>query len=341
MKGKKNLTFKQFLCKESVAGVVFCSPFIIGFLMFMIVPMGISLYYSFCDYNILTPAVFSGAKNYIKMFTDDEVFWQTIGVTFYFALVSVPLRLIFALIVAMILLKTTKATGFYRAAYYLPSIIGGSVAVAVLWKRMWATDGVINTLLNAIGIETSFAWLGNTSTAIWVLIVLAVWQFGSSMLIFLSALKQIPASLYEAATVDGANKWQQFWKVTLPLLTPNIFFNLVMQMINGFWRLRSVLLSHRVNRLTLPYSILCICTSSPLSSTILVMVLPWHGLCWQSLDLLLWCCLQPKNSGFMKGVLNYGYVNKTNNRKDRLSCVGMWFRTGYDLSSGVDDYELL
>ena len=101
MKGKKNLTFKQFLCKESVAGVVFCSPFIIGFLMFMIVPMGISLYYSFCDYNILTPAVFSGAKNYIKMFTDDEVFWQTIGVTFYFALVSVPLRLIFALIVAM------------------------------------------------------------------------------------------------------------------------------------------------------------------------------------------------------------------------------------------------
>lgn len=234
MKGKKNLTFRQFMCKESTAGVVFCAPFIIGFLMFMIVPMGISFYYSFCDYNILTPAVFSGLKNYIKMFTDDEVFWQTIGVTFYFAFVSVPLRLIFALIVAMILLKTTKATGFYRAAYYLPSIIGGSVAVAVLWKRMWATDGVINTLLSAVGIQTSFAWLGNTNTAIWVLIVLAVWQFGSSMLIFLSALKQIPVSLYEAATVDGANKWHQFWRVTLPLLTPNIFFNLVMQMINGF-----------------------------------------------------------------------------------------------------------
>ena len=100
MKGKKNLTFKQFMGKESVAGVVFCSPFIIGFLMFMIVPMGISLYYSFCDYNILTPAVFSGAKNYIKMFTDDEVWRKSIQVTFYFALVSVPLRLVFALIVA-------------------------------------------------------------------------------------------------------------------------------------------------------------------------------------------------------------------------------------------------
>ena len=234
MTGKQNLTFKQFMGKESVAGVVFCSPFIIGFLMFMIVPMGISLYYSFCDYNILTPAVFSGAKNYIKMFTDDEVWRKSIQVTFYFALVSVPLRLIFALIVAMLLLKTTKATGFYRAAYYLPSIIGGSVAVAVLWKRIWATNGVINTLLNTIGIKTSFAWLGNTKTAIWMLIILAVWQFGSSMLIFLSSLKQIPTSLYEAASIDGANGWHSFWRITLPLLTPTIFFNLVMQMINGF-----------------------------------------------------------------------------------------------------------
>lgn len=220
--------------KESTAGVVFCLPFIIGFLAFMIVPMGISLYYSFCDYNILSPATFTGLKNFIKMFTDDEVFYKTIGVTFYFALVSVPLRLIFALIVAMILQKTTKATGFYRAAYYLPSIIGGSVAVAILWRRMFATDGVINKLLGTIGINTSFAWLGNTKTAIWILIILAVWQFGSSMLIFLSSLKQIPGSLYEAARVDGANKISQFFKITLPLLTPTIFFNLVMQMINGF-----------------------------------------------------------------------------------------------------------
>ena len=234
MERKKDLTFKQFMNKESTAGVIFCLPFIIGFLAFMIVPMGISLYYSFCDYNILSPATFTGLKNFIKMFTDDEVFYKTIGVTFYFALVSVPLRLVFALIVALILQKTTRATGFYRAAYYLPSIIGGSVAVAILWRRMFATDGVINKLLGAIGIQTSFAWLGNTKTAIWVLIILSVWQFGSSMLIFLSSLKQIPGSLYEAARVDGANKISQFFKITLPLLTPTIFFNLVMQMINGF-----------------------------------------------------------------------------------------------------------
>lgn len=224
----------KFLNKESSAGIVFCLPFIIGFSLFLVVPMGISLYYSFCDYNILSPAEFIGLDNYVKMFTGDEVFWKSFKATLYFALVSVPLRLVFALIVAMILVKPTKLTGFYRAAYYLPSIIGGSVAVSVLWKRIFATDGVVNSILGAFGIETNFAWLGNTKTAIWTLIILAVWQFGSSMLIFLSALKQIPKELYEAADVDGANKFTRFFRVTLPLLTPTIFFNLVMQMISGF-----------------------------------------------------------------------------------------------------------
>ena len=213
---------------------MFCLPFIIGFLLFLIIPMGISFYYSLCDYDILSPPKFVGLKNYIDMFTNDEVFWHAIKATLYFALVSVPLRLIFALFVAMLLVKPTKATGFYRAAYYLPSIIGGSVAVAILWKRMFAPDGVVNSILGMMGIDTNFAWLSDTRTAIWTLILLAVWQFGSSMLIFLSALKQIPKSLYEAADVDGANKVTKFFRVTLPLLTPTIFFNLVMQMINGF-----------------------------------------------------------------------------------------------------------
>ena len=224
----------KFLNKEKTAGVVLCVPFIIGFIMFLIVPMGISLYYSFCDYNILSPPKFVGLANYIRMFTGDEVFWRSFKATLYFALVSVPLRLIFALIVAMILVKPTKLTGFYRAAYYLPSILGGSVAVAVLWRRMFAPDGVVNAVLGNFGIDTNFAWLGDTRTAIWTLIILAVWQFGSSMLIFLSALKQIPKDLYEAAEVDGATSVKKFFKVTLPLLTPTIFFNLVIQMINGF-----------------------------------------------------------------------------------------------------------
>ena len=221
---------------------MFCLPFIIGFLVFLIIPMGISFYYSLCDYDILSPPEFVGLKNYIDMFTNDEVFWHSIKATLYFALVSVPLRLIFALLVAMILVKPTKATGFYRAAYYLPSIIGGSVAVAILWKRMFAPDGVVNSILGIFGIDTNFAWLSDTRTAIWTLILLAVWQFGSSMLIFLSALKQIPKSLYEAADVDGAGKVTKFFRVTLPLLTPTIFFNLVMQMINGFLALTQSLI---------------------------------------------------------------------------------------------------
>lgn len=225
--------FKKALNKESTAGIIFTLPFTIGFLLFMIVPMAISLYYSFCKYDILSPPVFTGLQNFKMMFAD-ETFYKSIQVTFFFAFVSVPLRLVFALLVAMLLLKTTKMSGFYRAAYYLPSIIGGSVAVAILWKRMFATDGVINKLLQAVGIDCSFSWLGNTKTAIWVLVILAVWQFGSSMLIFLSSLKQVPTSLYEAANVDGASGFSKFFRITLPLLTPTIFFNLVMQMINGF-----------------------------------------------------------------------------------------------------------
>ena len=224
---------KKAMNNERTAGIIFTMPFTIGFLLFMIVPMGISLYYSFCSYDILSPPVFTGLQNFKTMFAD-ETFYKSTKVTFFFAFVSVPLRLLFALIVAMLLLKSTKLTGFYRAAYYLPSIIGGSVAVAILWKRMFATDGVINKLLQAVGINCTMSWLGNTNTAIWVLIILAVWQFGSSMLIFLSSLKQIPQSLYEAANVDGANGISKFFRITLPLLTPTIFFNLVMQMINGF-----------------------------------------------------------------------------------------------------------
>lgn len=226
-------TIRRLFNREDTAGIMFTLPFTVGFLFFMLVPMAISLYYSFCKYDILSAPKFTGLQNYINMFSD-PTFWQTIKVTFFFAFVSVPLKLVFALLVAMLLLKNTKMSGFYRAVYYLPSIIGGSVAVAILWKRMFAIDGVINKLLAGVGINCSISWLGDTKTAIWVLILLAVWQFGSSMLIFLSSLKQIPTALYESAMVDGANGVYRFFKITLPLLTPTIFFNLVMQMINGF-----------------------------------------------------------------------------------------------------------
>lgn len=226
---KSSKSLAQTLNQEHVAGLVCISPFIIGLFAFLLIPMGMSLYYSLCNYSVLSTPTFAGFKNYVNAFTADPLFWTSMKVTFFFALVSVPLRLVFALIVALLLQKTSKANAFYRAAYYLPSIIGGSVAVSILWKRMFATDGVINQILG-----TNYPFLGNTSTAIWTLILLSIWQFGSSMLIFLSALKQIPASLYEAAEIDGANKVRTFFKITLPLLTPTIFFNLVMQMINGF-----------------------------------------------------------------------------------------------------------
>jgi multiple sugar transport system permease protein len=231
---RKKKSLGQIMNTPGVAGYVFILPFIIGFLAFLALPMILSFGFSFTRYNILESPVFIGLENYKTMFFDDSKFWKVFGVTMYYVLFSVPLRLIMALLVALLLVKSSKLSGFYRAVYYLPSIIGSSVAVAILWKRMFASDGVINALLQTIGIPCEIAWLGRADTAIWTLIILAVWQFGSSMLIFLSGLKQIPVSLYEAATVDGANGIQRFFKITLPMLTPTIFFNLINQLINGF-----------------------------------------------------------------------------------------------------------
>ena len=233
-RNQERLTFSGWLNKESTAGLVFSLPFIFGFLMFMLIPMGLSLYYSFCKYDIQTAPQWIGLDNYVKIFTSDKIFTKALGVTCYFAFIGTPLKVIFALIVALILNNKSRAIGFYRAVYYLPSIIGGSVAVAILWRRMFESNGTINAILSPIfpGME-KYNWFSE-GPAIWVLIILTVWQFGSSMLIFLSSLKQIPKELYEAADVDGANKFRQFWKVTLPLLTPTIFFNLVQQTINSF-----------------------------------------------------------------------------------------------------------
>ena len=226
--------FGAWLNRETTAGFVFSLPFILGFLMFMLIPMALSLYYSFCKYDIQSPPNWIGLDNYVKIFTRDDVFKKALGVTCYFALIGTPLKVVFALIVALILNHETKAVPFYRATYYLPSIIGGSVAVAILWRRLFESNGTINALLSKIipGLE-GYNWFSE-GPAIWVLIILTVWQFGSSMLIFLSALKQIPRELYEASWVDGANGIRQFFSVTLPLLTPTVFFNLVQQMINSF-----------------------------------------------------------------------------------------------------------
>ena len=153
-----------------------------------------------------------------------------------FALLSVPLKLLTALLIALLLVRQTRMTAFYRAAYYIPSLLGGSVAIAVLWRRLFAANGVINAILLFLGFEgfRNFSWLGKPDYAMNVITILPIWQFGSSMLIFVSALKQIPNTLYEAARVDGARRLGLFRYITLPLLTPTIHFNLIMQMISGF-----------------------------------------------------------------------------------------------------------
>ena len=232
MKNEKRMN--SAVRREAVAGYLFIMPFIIGFLAFSAIPILISLYLSFTEYDVLGSPKFIGLQNYIRMFTADPKVWKTFGVTFFYAAVSVPLKLIMALAVAMLFLKNTRFTGFMRGVYYLPSIMGGSIAVAVLWRRLFASDGVINALMALVGLPGDTSWLGRKDTAIWTRIILAGWQFGSSMLIFLAGLKQIPASLYEAATVDGGSRFRQFISITLPMLTPVLFFNLVQQTINAF-----------------------------------------------------------------------------------------------------------
>jgi multiple sugar transport system permease protein len=233
VKRKRVYTAAQRQLTENLSGFAFISPWLIGFLAFTALPMLFSFYYSFTEYDILGSPVFSGLKNFSRML-GDELFLKSLSVTFYYAFVSVPLRLVFAFFVALLFKRASKIVRVYQAIYYLPSIIGGSIAVAVMWRRLFMVDGALNAALQFIGINSRTSWIGEPSTAIWTLIILAVWQFGSSMLIFLAGLRQIPAAYYEAAQIDGANAFRRFASVTLPQMTPIIFFNLVMQLINGF-----------------------------------------------------------------------------------------------------------
>lgn len=219
---------------DNVVGYVFTAPFIIGFLIFTLYPILSSLYYSFTEYNLMEAPRWIGFDNYEKIFTEDDKIWKSFQVTFTYVFASVPLRLGFALIVAMLLNKAARGIGVYRSAYYLPSLIGGSVAVSIMWTQIFGDKGLLNSFLGVIGIHTDTSWIGSPGTALWTLIALSVWQFGSSMLIFLAGLKNIPASLYEAASVDGANAFYKFFKITLPLLSPIILFNLIMQTISAF-----------------------------------------------------------------------------------------------------------
>lgn len=227
--------------KENLSSYAFLVPWLLGFLVLTLYPMMYSLYLSFTKFNIRTPPVWVGLRNYLVMFagTDaipkDERFLNSVMVTFKFVFISVPLKLVFALAVAMLMNKKLKLIGLYRALYYIPTLLGGSVAIAVLWRRLFAGDGLINMILGGVfGLENLPAWISNPKYSLYTLILLAVWQFGSPMIIFLAGLQQIPREYYEASSVDGAGKVRQFFAITLPSLSPIIFFNFVMQMISAF-----------------------------------------------------------------------------------------------------------
>ena len=219
--------------KEAIAGYLFLTPWILGLLGFTLIPMVMSFYYSFTTFDMINDPVWTGFANYIKLFTKDAKFQKSLFVTIKFVFVGVPLQLAFSLLLAVIFKKDRPGVRFYRAAYYLPSLFGGSVAVSVLWRNLFNKTGLINQVLAIFGIAGK-NWIATPATALNTLIALQVWQFGATMVIFLASLKQIPEDYYEAATIDGAGKVRQFFQITLPLLTPMVFFNIVMQFINAF-----------------------------------------------------------------------------------------------------------
>ncbi|WP_249125503.1 carbohydrate ABC transporter permease [Bradyrhizobium manausense] len=219
--------------RESATGYLFLAPWLVGFFGLTLGPALISLYLSFTDYDLLSSPRWVGAANYIRIATSDPKFSAAMHVTFLYVALSVPLKLAFALLVAMMLNRGLRGLPLYRAIFYLPSLIGASVAVAVLWRQLFASDGLLNQALKIFGIHGP-SWISNPDTALYTLVALSVWQFGSPMIIFLAGLRQIPKDVYEAAEIDGASRSQQFWRITLPLLTPVLFFNLVVQTIDAF-----------------------------------------------------------------------------------------------------------
>ena len=239
--------------KRNAVAYMFLLPWLIGFLVFTLYPMLYSLYLGFTDYDFTKPGStkWIGLGNYMKMFGSvfgvrdftaatgevmrvDPYYLKSLSVTFIYVFVSVPLKLVFALFVAMLMSQKLRFLSFYRAVYYIPTLLGGSVAIAVLWRKIFEKDGLFNGMLGALGFTNLPGWITNPKYALYPLILLTVWQFGSSMIIFLAGIKQIPVDYYEAASIDGANRAKQFFSITIPSLTPIILFNLIMQMISAF-----------------------------------------------------------------------------------------------------------
>ncbi|MCT9820875.1 sugar ABC transporter permease [Microbacterium sp. W1N] len=218
--------------KQNKVAYLFLLPWFVGLLLVTIGPMIASFVLSFTRYNLLSPPKFTGLTNWERMI-EDERLHKALEVTFQYVFISLPIQLAVALLLAIVLDRGMRGLSFYRSAFYLPSLLGASVAIAMLWRQLFGVDGLINQVLAMFGIEGQ-GWISSPDTALGTLMILNVWTFGSPMVIFLAGLRQIPTMYYEAASVDGASRWQQLWKITIPLLTPIIFFNAVLQLIGTF-----------------------------------------------------------------------------------------------------------
>ena len=218
--------------KENLPGHLFLAPWTLGLFAITLFPMAATLYLAFTNYNLLQAPEWTGLDNIQRMFGDERLH-SSLQVTFTYVFVGVPLQLAVSLAVAMLLDRGMRGLSFYRSVFYLPSMLGSSVAIAVLWRQIFGHSGLINQLLEMVGVEGR-GWVSSPDTALSTLIILHVWTFGAPMVIFLAGLRQIPDMYYEAAAIDGASRFKQFFTITIPLLTPIIFFNLVMQLINAF-----------------------------------------------------------------------------------------------------------
>ena len=228
----RRATARRTRWRDELVAHTFMLPWLLGLGAITALPMLASLYLAFTDYSVLSTPEFTGVDNFVRM-AQDPRFWTSLRVTFVYVFLSVPLQLVFALVLALVLNTGLRGLTLYRSAYYLPSLLGTSVAVAVLWRQIFGNDGLINQGLALIGIEGT-SWLQDPSLALSTLVALNVWTFGSPMVIFLAGLRQIPEELYEAARIDGASPLRQFRSVTVPMLTPIIFFNVILQTIGAF-----------------------------------------------------------------------------------------------------------
>ncbi|MER6123662.1 sugar ABC transporter permease [Streptomyces sp. NPDC001795] len=218
--------------RENLAGYLFMSPWIAGFLLLTAGPMVASLYFAFTDYNLFNSPKWVGVDNFTKMFDDPR--WQkSVEVTAKYVVIGTPLKLLLALGVALLLAQSRRGQAFYRAAFYAPSLIGASVSVGFVWRALFSDDAIVDRTQSVFGLHVG-GWVGNPDWVLYSLVALTVWQFGAPMVIFLAGLKQVPKELYEAAEVDGAGPLRRFWNITLPMISPVLFFNVLLETIHSF-----------------------------------------------------------------------------------------------------------